>query len=102
MDRFLKRLTDPAYTNIDIGQFALSYKAELLLELGRDERDNYPLSQTSFPGAPVEAALISRAELVEMLERADMASQVTLPIDKFRDLVLQAGSALPSTGEPHG
>lgn len=34
--------------------------------------------------------LISKVELSEMLRRAEMAAEVTLPIEKFRDLVLQA------------
>ena len=37
--------------------------------------------------------LIPMAELQQMLARAEMAAEVTLPVDKFRDLVLQAMAA---------
>ena len=37
--------------------------------------------------------LISKADLDEMLQRAEMAADVTLPIERFRDLVLQAMEA---------
>lgn len=35
-------------------------------------------------------AMLNKAELQEMLTRAEMAKEVTLPIEQFRDLVLQA------------
>ena len=48
--------------------------------------------------APAESAspcvAVPRKELQEMLSRAEMASEVTLPVDKFRDLVLQAMEAI--------
>ena len=34
--------------------------------------------------------LVSAEKLAEMLKRAEMASEVTIPVDTFRDLVLQA------------
>lgn len=36
------------------------------------------------------SALITDTELRQMLSRSEMAAEVTLPIEKFRDLVLQA------------
>lgn len=39
------------------------------------------------------AHLVSKQALQEMLSRAEMAAEVTLPIEQFRDLVLQAMEA---------
>ena len=37
--------------------------------------------------------LLSKEQLDEMLARAEMAAEVTLPVETFRDLVLQAMAA---------
>lgn len=37
--------------------------------------------------------LVSAEALTEMLKRAEMASEVTLPVETFRDLVMQAMEA---------
>ena len=38
--------------------------------------------------------LLTKEQLAEMLQRAEMAAEVTLPVETFRDLVLQAAMAL--------
>ena len=48
------------------------------------------VSETAQPPASEAVSLVSAAELDEMLARAEMAAEVTLPIEKFRDLCLQA------------
>ena len=42
----------------------------------------------------MSTVLMLREELKQYLVRAEMAEEVTLPADKFRDLVLQAMTAL--------
>jgi hypothetical protein len=43
------------------------------------------------PAGPVcVAPLLDKKQLDEMLARAEMAAEVTLPVEVFRDLVLQA------------
>jgi hypothetical protein len=34
--------------------------------------------------------LLSAEEIIEMLKRANLAAEVTLPVEKFRDLCFQA------------
>lgn len=39
---------------------------------------------------PPKRSLLSAEEIIEMLERANLAAEVTLPVEKFRDLCFQA------------
>ena len=39
---------------------------------------------------PQRRSLLSAEEIIEMLKRANLAAEVTLPVEKFRDLCFQA------------